>query len=285
MIAISNVRPLNRWNNDSIRPGAVGTVGDVNLTPRFKQSAPSMKRREDPHFSGVLESRLGANVTDGQVVSCVTNGGSAETLHAPWGGKRSDKTRLGWIHQDLRVTDRTVQAYLGANPQFDWNTTNANVYRAMHTGNQFLPLPNGYAPGPDDVLRGGNYPRMTATEMGGPPPPVPDLPLGVVGYPGLDGHLGNFSPTTPSIWGVPQSTVAPKIGAWGVPTSIQTSSTQPSIWGVPASAQTYTPQNQLAPDLTTATPTTSTQPSIWGVPQNVPTSYEAVNPYFGSQAW
>ena len=39
-LSIDAIKPLNRWDYDSIRPGKVGSVGDVLITERLKASRP-----------------------------------------------------------------------------------------------------------------------------------------------------------------------------------------------------------------------------------------------------
>lgn len=162
-LSIDAYRPLNRWDHDSIRPGPVGSVGDVHLTPRFKQSAPDLPMRFDPVFAFQNEVALGSNVTDGQHRNYDSGGGPARTRDTNWGNKKF-KTRHGWIMQDLRAPDTLHEPETGELPHYDWNNRIATAYNARRTGNQFLPLPHGYGPGPGDVPRGGQVPRIVATE-------------------------------------------------------------------------------------------------------------------------
>ena len=68
-LSIDAIRPLNRWDHSSIRPGVVGSVGDVVVTPRYKHSAPDLPLRFDPYFSGKRSVFLGSNVQNGTVAS------------------------------------------------------------------------------------------------------------------------------------------------------------------------------------------------------------------------
>ena len=167
MLSTEAKRPLNRWDHHSIRPGAVGMVGDVLVTPKLKHSCPEMEVRYDSAFSGNHTKRLGSNVTDGQTVNYNTGGGPSRTFDTSWGGRRNFKTQRGWVHQDLRAADRTIQPLLGTTPGYSWHNKIARTYSAMTTGDKFLTLPGGYQPAPGDVSRGGSVPRVVATQNSG----------------------------------------------------------------------------------------------------------------------
>ena len=167
MLSSEARRPLNRWDHASIRPGAVGVVGDVLVTPKFKHSCPDMEVRYDSTFAGNKTKRLGSNVTDGQSVNYTTGGGPSRTFDSNWGGRRHFKTNRGWVHQDLRAADRTITPMLGSTADYSWHNKLARTYSAMTTGDKFLTLPGGYQPGPGDVSRGGAVPRVVATQNTG----------------------------------------------------------------------------------------------------------------------
>lgn len=165
-LSIDEIRPLNRWDHARIQPGAVGSVGDVNLAPRLKQSSPDMPLRYDRHFSGKNEVFLGSNVTDGQHINYDSGGAGARTIDSNWGGRRHFKVRHGYIFQDMREPDTSSQPFVAATPQYKWKNQVATVYQAKRTGDQFLPLPGGYLPEPHQVLRGGTFPRTTDVDPG-----------------------------------------------------------------------------------------------------------------------
>lgn len=177
-LSIDNVRHhLNTWNNKYIAPGPVSSVGDVLLGVRLKHSAPNLPLRWDPKFSQGAEPRLGSNVTDGWHGNYLTNGGPPTLLDTNWQGNRSFKVRHGWIYQDLRDVDRTIQPVVGETPDYSWLNKIATNYNARHTGDQFLPEPGGYAISPGEVVRGGRTPRVTATVAGDVlEEPEPSLP-------------------------------------------------------------------------------------------------------------
>lgn len=156
-LSISAVKPLNRSDFESIRPGPVGSVGDVLMTTRLKQSTPSMNMRWSPLGAKGRESRLGANITDGMIKG-FAGGGLARVREDAWESQRDFKTQRGWIYQDLRKPDTRIEPYLGSGPQYSWNNKIATVYKALHTGDKFLPLPGEYALSPGEVPRNGSTP-------------------------------------------------------------------------------------------------------------------------------
>lgn len=160
-LSIDAIRPLNRWDDSSIRPGAVGSIGDVNCQPRLKHSAPELPLRFEPEFAHGNEVKLGSNVSDGQHLGYDSKGGPARLIDSNWGGRRHFKTRHGYIMQDLRQPDTRYEPYVGATPQYSWRNKLATTYDARRTGEMFLPLPGGYAPNPGETPRGGLMPRIT----------------------------------------------------------------------------------------------------------------------------
>lgn len=162
-LSFSARRPLNRWDHDSIRPGPVGSVGDVNLQVRYKHSAPDMPLRFDPNFSHQNEIFLGSNVQDGQYRSYDSGGGPSAVLDSNW-EHRGFKTSHGWYYQDLRAPDTLHEPETGEIPHYTYNNLVATAYEAFRTGNQFLPVPGGYAQHPGEVTRGGQVPRIVGDE-------------------------------------------------------------------------------------------------------------------------
>lgn len=156
---LAHKRPLNRWANSSIQPGAVGSVGDVNNQVVFKNSTPDMPIRYDPVFSGKNEVRTGSNITDGMQVGYDGGGGAARVEDTNWGMRRDFQTGYGYMYQDLRPSDRTDEPILEDLPQYGWKNQVATIYNAYSTGDKFLPLPGGYALG-GSTARGGAYPRI-----------------------------------------------------------------------------------------------------------------------------
>lgn len=175
-LSIDAIRPLNRWDHSSIRPGVVGSVGDVNMTPRLKHSHPDMPLRFERSFSGKNEAFLGSNVQNGTQKSYDSGGGPARTVDSNWGGRRRFQTRHGYVFQDVRKPDDLVVPVLGETPDYSWRNQVATSYEAKRTGELFLPLPGGYDLAQGQVPRGGAIPRVTDIVPG---------TSGGVGYTGL----------------------------------------------------------------------------------------------------
>jgi hypothetical protein len=152
--------PLNVWDKYSLRPGAVGSVGDCLIGVRLKQSAPDLNPRYEVVFSGKNEVYYGSNVSDGRHAGFTSGGGVAKTMRKPLGYRQGFKTAVGWVHQDIAPVDRTRQPFQSSLGQFGWKTTMSNIYKAKTTGDMFLPLPGGYAPKEGLVTRGSVVPRI-----------------------------------------------------------------------------------------------------------------------------
>lgn len=163
-LSITAMRPLNRWDHSSIRPGPVGSVGDVLLQPRLKHSAPDLPLRFDPNFSHQNEVFLGSNVSDGQHRGYDGGGGPARTDDSNWENKKF-KTSHGWIYQDMRAPDTLHEPENTGTPQYSWHNKLATAYDAFRTGNAFLPVPGAYALHPGEVGRGGQVPRIVGVEQ------------------------------------------------------------------------------------------------------------------------
>jgi hypothetical protein len=157
-LSIDAVKPLNRSDFESIRPGIVGSVGDVLMTTRLRQSTPSMKMRWSPMGGKGREARFGANITDGMHRGYCDGGGLARVRDDAWESRRNFKTQRGWIYQDLRKPDTRIEPYLGSGPQYSWNNKLATVYKSLHTGDKFLPVPGEYALSPGELPRNGSTP-------------------------------------------------------------------------------------------------------------------------------
>lgn len=151
-VSIDEIRPMNRWDHDSIRPGNVSSVGDVNMAVRMKQSSPDMMWKFDPKFYGKNEERVGSNSAQGY-------NSVARVVDSNWGGRRDFKIRRGWVCQDIRAPDKKVEPYMGQTGN-SWNNRIATMYDSKRTGDQFLPLPGGYSLSPGELPRGGNFPTI-----------------------------------------------------------------------------------------------------------------------------
>lgn len=160
----TRIYPLNRWDKDSIRPGPVGSVGDVNLQVKLKTSSPDMPQRYDKIFSGKNEVWSGSNISDGQWTGYTSGGRGALTLTQPLPMRAGFKTPVGWMIENIVPVDRTREAKMVPLGQYSWESEKARIYRAKTTGDQFLPLP--IAVTKPSVPRGSQYPKIVASSIG-----------------------------------------------------------------------------------------------------------------------
>lgn len=198
-----------------------------------------MPMRWSPLGAKGRESRLGANITDGMIRGYDNGGGLARVREDAWESRREFKTQRGWIYQDLRKPDTNIEPYLGSGPQYSWNNKIATVYKSLHTGDKFLPVPGEYALSPGEVPRNGNVPgfylegdivsvganrQYTQQSVVTNPPPatnpvrpfsfgVPDVPARK--KPSYKGIPDVPAKKQPSYKGVPD--VARKQPSWGIP--------------------------------------------------------------------
>lgn len=182
-------KTVNIWDKYSIRPGAVGSVGDTMPSVRLKQSSPEMTPKYQKWNSGRLESYYGSNVQDGRKASFMNGGLGARTISRPLPYRSSNRKSFGWVHQDIVPTERERETKVAALPQFGWKAQVANVLRAKVTGDSFLPVPGGYTM--QGVPRGSQYPRVVDSSAGNgiaatvpnldprfPPEKMPEQPHG-----------------------------------------------------------------------------------------------------------
>lgn len=106
MAALVHVKPLNRWDFDSIRPGPVGSVGEVNVQTKLRTSMPSMPIRWDKTYSGQNGALYGSSITDGSHRSFNTGAIGNRVVDRNWAFGRRFITKVGWYHQDLRAPDK-----------------------------------------------------------------------------------------------------------------------------------------------------------------------------------
>lgn len=160
-------RPLNRWNNDYLQPGAVGSVGDTMLSVRLKHNSPDAALRWEKGTVGPSSSRLGTQLQDGSQHNQASRGLSGRLVDSHWVGNRDFKTSHGWFFQDLRLPDKSVIPLVGAQPQYSWNSKLQTLHNQSKNGNLFVPT-DGYQPRPHTLLRGSVYP-ITSRLTGGDP--------------------------------------------------------------------------------------------------------------------
>ena len=172
----SIVVPINRWNKQSIRPGPVGSVGDVNIQVELRKSTPAMKARFDPKWSKANAKWSGSNVQDGSKRGFTSLGGAARVKALRWRNRRSFKTDVGWIKEDIVPLDRKRETKMGSTGDLGWNIQVANIFKARTTGDSFLPSPGEFKKEASGIHRGGLKPRVIATAGSSlPNAPVTDL--------------------------------------------------------------------------------------------------------------
>ena len=166
MLSLSAVKPLNRWAYDRMQPGAVGSVGDVNIEQRLKSSLPGEFRWEKMTH-GKNAPGFGANVTDGMSTSYSTGAGPARTKDGFIGGNRDTRTARGWRIENLKPEDRAEEPTMAEMPQLSWRMNVASVKNQQRTGNLFK-TPSGINPA-TGIPRGGQVPTVVAATMGTTP--------------------------------------------------------------------------------------------------------------------
>ena len=150
---------LNVWDNNSIRPGSQGSVGDVLAQQRLKQSAPDLAPRYDSWSSKENEVYYGSNVQNGTKESFTTTGLAARTVGRKIWRNRGFNNDIGWVHQDIVPLDRAREPRLASNPQFGWKSQQSRIFKAKVSGENFLPLPGGYGPS-GAMTRGNQFPLV-----------------------------------------------------------------------------------------------------------------------------
>lgn len=154
-LSITAIRPLNRWDYDSIRPGGVGSVGDALQEVQYRRSNSDMK----PIFKAPCPY-VGSNITDGNNPAMARIGMTARTEDSAW-YNRNFKVARGWIYQDLKAVDRQVLPKVGYTPQQGWRELVAQTFNAGTTGESFAPLPGGYQLRKGQVPRGNSMPIVS----------------------------------------------------------------------------------------------------------------------------
>ena len=211
----------NSYNHQRCAPGAVGSVGDVIGSVRYKHSSPDAPLRFDPYFIGSRLKVIGSQISDGDHANYVSGGFGARTLDTRWTPNRGFKTNIGWYMQDLRPADKLVEPYVGTTLDYSWRNKIATTYEVKRTGSKFLPLPGGYKLAPGEEPRGAT-PRVTNVEPGDYVQNIIDAPYTQGGNPYFQNVLGRNATvpnavgkrSAPAAINTPQTVVqAPAVGS------------------------------------------------------------------------
>lgn len=158
---VHNIQPKNITTS---RPGRVGSVGEVNVRTRFRQSSPEMPWAYDPYWTGSRANKLGSNVQDGNTKGYDNHGGPASTNQKGWNGNRSFKHQYGFSIHDVQSADLSTTPIETPQGRVSWKTKVSSVRNVKSQGQFFLPM--GYTA--TGKPRGGLYP--TSTAFGGTTP-------------------------------------------------------------------------------------------------------------------
>lgn len=151
---VHDVRPKHIYSS---RPGRVGSVGDVVVKTRFRQSTPFMPWAYDPYWAGDRANKLGSNVVDGDTLGYDSRGGPARTFDSKWTGNRHFKHQYGYEYHDVQSPDKRTEPMVSWLGDFSWRRKLANTTIIKRTGSLFNVMPHGY----NGTGRGGNYPYAT----------------------------------------------------------------------------------------------------------------------------
>jgi hypothetical protein len=146
--------PLNKWNKSSIRPGPVGSVGDVRTSERIKQSMPDMDFAWSKKFKPENSMLRGSNVQDGRWYSFSTQGFNAAVKTKKIKRNGYFNTAVGMEFQNIIPEPRKMEPKLLDQPGYGWKSQAAEI--VQRSGDMFTSLPGGY--GPTRMTRGGVFP-------------------------------------------------------------------------------------------------------------------------------
>ncbi len=160
MIETSRIKyPMNKWDKASIRPGPVGSVGDVLTSVRIKQSMPDMPFAYDKTFGPGSDVLRGSNVQDGRWESFVDGGYGPVLKKQKWSNNATGfKTATGWIAQNIIPEQRATEPKVAPQGRVGFETQAAAILHK--SGDMFGELPGGYKAAPGVLPRGGMLPRI-----------------------------------------------------------------------------------------------------------------------------
>jgi len=159
MIETSRIKyPMNQWDKGSIRPGPVGSVGDVLTSVRIKQSMPDMPFAYSKTFGPGNDVLRGSNVQDGRWESFTDGGyGASVVKKQRLENSTGFKTATGWLVQNVVPEQRTTDPKVSSQGRQGFETQSAAILNRQ--GDMFGELPGGYKAPAGVLPRGGMMPR------------------------------------------------------------------------------------------------------------------------------
>lgn len=162
------VTTLKPSNITTHHPGKVGSVGEVDVRPRFRQSRAEMPWAVDPYWVGKRSHKLGSNIQDGHTLGYSNKGGPASQSLKSWNGNRSFKHQYGWTFHNIQPENGIrMEPVLSLLEKYSWKR---KVARTKYIKSGSLFMPQGYTS--KNTPRGGLYPLSTSAG-GTTPAPVP----------------------------------------------------------------------------------------------------------------
>ena len=159
---VNLVRQSQRWPDHIMRPGSVGSVGDVNPTAKLKTSCIDLPRRQDATFAGDFALPLGSVVQNGSEPDFLTNGLGARTIDSNWDIARNVlPLQQGWRIQSLQNPDMLVEPIMGSLGDFTWRN---KISRTFGKTTGFETPPGEYST--SGIPRGGQIPRIVDYNVG-----------------------------------------------------------------------------------------------------------------------
>ncbi len=156
---IYNIKSINKWDKNAIRPGPVGSVGDALTSERMKQSTPELPLQFDRQFNPYNNIYRGSNVQDGRWYSFSDRGYNAKLIDRNIDNIES----VGWIKQNVVPADRNTEPLLMDQPGQGFKNQAAEILQKQ--GDMFSTLPGGYEESTSgSVLRGKQVPAVIARQ-------------------------------------------------------------------------------------------------------------------------
>lgn len=145
--------PYQRWSDSFIWPGVVGSVGDVNVTPKLKTSCIDLPRREERSFAGHNMCHAGTAVQNGDEPNYY-DFSVPRVVDTNWDIGRRRRIQNGWRRMDLQSPDLMTEPFVSQLGDFSWRNKVARVFDGPVDMAPPGPL------GSSGVPRGGAVPRI-----------------------------------------------------------------------------------------------------------------------------